>query len=143
MDDVHYETTVERIDRLMTVGKLTKGQELYLETLVQLVQAYEAKHHAIDTPDLSGVAALQAVHEDERAGPVGLVGREGKGRQAQQQGGEGAAAGAGRQCCHHRCHRRGDHSSSQSSLVASARAAASCSASRLAEPVPTPITRPS
>ena len=64
MDDVHYESTVERIDRLMTVGKLTKGQELYLETLVQLVHAYEAKHHAIDTADLSGVAALRHLLAD-------------------------------------------------------------------------------
>jgi HTH-type transcriptional regulator/antitoxin HigA len=36
------------IDRLMASGKLTKGQELYLETLVQLVQAYEASHQAIE-----------------------------------------------------------------------------------------------
>ena len=59
MDDVHYESTVEIIDRLMAAGKLTKGQELYLETLVQLVQAYEAKQHAIDTAGLSGIAALR------------------------------------------------------------------------------------
>lgn len=59
MDDVHYENTVEMIDRLMGSGRLTKGQELYLETLVQLVQAYEAKHHAIDTADLSGIDALR------------------------------------------------------------------------------------
>ena len=47
------------IDRVMAVGKLTQGQELYLETLVQLVQAYEAQHHAIDTTDLSGVEILR------------------------------------------------------------------------------------
>lgn len=59
LDDVHYENTVEMIDRLMASGKLTKGQELYLETLVQLVQAYEAKQHAIDTTDLTGIDALR------------------------------------------------------------------------------------
>ena len=48
MDDVQYENTTEMIDRLMASGKLTKGQELYLETLVQLVQAYEASHQAIE-----------------------------------------------------------------------------------------------
>ena len=48
VDDVHYENTTEMIDRLMAGGKLTQGQESYLETLVQLVQAYEAAHHAID-----------------------------------------------------------------------------------------------
>ena len=58
-DDVHYENTVEMIDRLMADGKLTKGQRLYLETLVQLVQAYEAEHHAVDTAGLSGIDALR------------------------------------------------------------------------------------
>ena len=58
MDNVHYENTVEMIDRLMASGKLTKGQELYTETLVQLVQVYEAQHHAIDTADLSGIEVL-------------------------------------------------------------------------------------
>ena len=64
MDDVHYENTVEMIDRLMAAGKLTKGQELYLETLVQLVQAYETKHHAIDTSDLDGIDALRHLLAD-------------------------------------------------------------------------------
>lgn len=59
VDEAHYENTIEMIDRLMAAGKLTKGQELYLETLVQLVQAYEARHHAVDTADLSGIAALR------------------------------------------------------------------------------------
>jgi hypothetical protein len=36
------------------VGRLTKDQELYLDTLVQLVQAYEHRHHAIETTDLGG-----------------------------------------------------------------------------------------
>ena len=51
MDDMHYENTTDMIDRLMASGKLTKGQVLYMETLVQLVQAYEAAHHAIDAPN--------------------------------------------------------------------------------------------
>ncbi len=59
LDEVHYDNTVEVIDRLMASGKLTKGQELYLETLVQLVQAYEVKHHAIDTSGISGVESLR------------------------------------------------------------------------------------
>ena len=58
-DDVHYENTVDMIDRLMAIGKLTKGQALYLETLVQLVRAYEAEHHAIDTSDISGLDMLK------------------------------------------------------------------------------------
>ena len=63
-DDVHYENTVEIIDRLMTMGKLTKGQAIYLETLVQLVQAYEAEHHAIDTSGISGLDSLKHLLEE-------------------------------------------------------------------------------
>jgi HTH-type transcriptional regulator/antitoxin HigA len=57
--DVQYANTVEMIDALMAAGRLTKGQQLYLETLVQLVQAYEAAHHAIDTSDLGGIDLLK------------------------------------------------------------------------------------
>ncbi len=59
MDDVHNENTLEVIDRLMASGKLTKGQGHYLETLVQLVEVYEAKHYSIDTSDLGGIDALR------------------------------------------------------------------------------------
>jgi HTH-type transcriptional regulator/antitoxin HigA len=59
MDDVQNDNTLEVIDRLMEQGKLTKGQALYLETLVQLVQAYEAQHHAIDSSELSGLDSLK------------------------------------------------------------------------------------
>lgn len=59
MDEMHYQNALEMIDRLMASGKLTKGQELYLETLVQLVENYEAKHHAVDVSDLAGIDALR------------------------------------------------------------------------------------
>ena len=59
MDDVHHENTLEMIDRLMAAGKLSKGQALYMETLVQLVQAYEARVDAIDTSDISGLDSLK------------------------------------------------------------------------------------
>jgi HTH-type transcriptional regulator / antitoxin HigA len=58
-DDAHYRKTLEIIDRLMAAGKLTKGQSLYLETLVQLVEAYEAAHCAIDTSGVSGLDSLK------------------------------------------------------------------------------------
>lgn len=58
-DEAHYDDAVEMIDRLMASGKLTKGQELYLETLVQLVQVYESRHHAIDTSEIAGIDALR------------------------------------------------------------------------------------
>ena len=66
MDDIHHENTVEMIDRLMASGKLTKGQTLYLETLVQLVQAYEASHHAIDTSDLSAIDMLRHLMDERQ-----------------------------------------------------------------------------
>jgi HTH-type transcriptional regulator / antitoxin HigA len=59
MDDVCHENTLEIIDRLMAEKKLTKGQSLYLQTLVQLVEAYEAERHAIDISDLSGLDSLK------------------------------------------------------------------------------------
>ena len=46
---------IEVVDSLMALRKLTKGQAMYMETLVQLIEAYEAKHHAIETDDISGV----------------------------------------------------------------------------------------
>ena len=58
-DDIQYENTLEMIDRLMTAGKLTRGQELYLQTLVQLVQAFEAQHYPIRTADISGLDSLK------------------------------------------------------------------------------------
>ena len=64
MDDVHYENTLEIIDRLMAAGKLTKGQALYLETLVQLVAAYEADRHAIETSHHSALDSLRHLLEE-------------------------------------------------------------------------------
>jgi len=58
-DDVQCANTLEVIDRLMAIAKLTKGQALYLETLVQLVQVYEAEHHAIDTSAVTGLDSLK------------------------------------------------------------------------------------
>ena len=39
---------------------------LYLETLVQLVQAYEAEHHAIDTTGLTGLDSLKHLLEENQ-----------------------------------------------------------------------------
>ena len=63
-DDVHLAATVEMIDRLMAPSRLTKDQRLYLETFVQLVQAYEDRHHGIDTDDISGIDALRQLMSD-------------------------------------------------------------------------------
>ncbi len=65
-DEVQYANTLEVIDRLMAVSKLTKGQTLYLETLVQLVQVYEAEHHAIDTSGLTGLGSLKHLLDENQ-----------------------------------------------------------------------------
>ena len=57
--ETQYRKTLDVIDRLMSRKKLTQGQALYLETLVQLVQAYEVEHHHIDTSDLRGIDSLR------------------------------------------------------------------------------------
>jgi len=59
VDDESYDNTVEMVDRLMANGRLTKGQALYLETLTQLVEHYDAEHYAIDTSGLSGLDSLK------------------------------------------------------------------------------------
>lgn len=41
------------------VGRLSKGQAAYLETLVQLVEVYDAREHAIDGDGLGGVEILR------------------------------------------------------------------------------------
>ena len=64
MDELQYDNTVDVTDQLMAAGKLTKGQALYLETLAQLVQAYEAEHHAVDTSGLGGVKLVEHLLED-------------------------------------------------------------------------------
>ena len=62
-DDVELENTIEMIDRLMAIPKLTRGQALYMETLTQLVRVYEAEHHAIDTAGISGLESLKHLLE--------------------------------------------------------------------------------
>lgn len=58
-NESQYQRTLAMIDRLMRLKKLTRGQTLYMETLVQLVQAYEAEHYSIDTSDLRGIDSLR------------------------------------------------------------------------------------
>ena len=63
LDDTQYEKMVEMVDRLMASGRLTKGQSHYMETLVQLVQAYESVHHALDVSDIRGIVSLRHLLE--------------------------------------------------------------------------------
>lgn len=73
MDEVQHENTVEMVDRLMAMGKLTQGQALYLETLVQLVEIFEEAHHGIETSDLSGVDALRHLMEENQMTATALA----------------------------------------------------------------------
>lgn len=61
MDEARYDSTIEMIDRLMANENLTKGQAIYLETLVQLVQAYEGSRHAVEPA--GGIEALRHLLE--------------------------------------------------------------------------------
>lgn len=74
VDDVHHANTVEMIDRLMAGGRLSRGQALYLETLTQLVLAYESANHAVHTSDLSGIAALEHLLEENDMNATDLAG---------------------------------------------------------------------
>ena len=60
-DDVQHANTVAIIDRLMQIDKLSRGQSDYLETLVELVEAYEARHHPIELSRVTGMQALKHV----------------------------------------------------------------------------------
>lgn len=60
-DDVQHANTVEIIDRLMQIEELTPGQSDYMETLVELVEAYEAKRHAIEVSNIGGIRMLKHV----------------------------------------------------------------------------------
>lgn len=62
--DAQYRATVDMIDRLMAISSLTKGQALYLETMVQLVQAYEAKLFPVQM--VRGVDALKHLIEENK-----------------------------------------------------------------------------
>ncbi len=58
LDGASYENTLEIIAYLMSLPRHSSGQSLYLETLVQLVQAYESKQYPMEEP-ASGLDALK------------------------------------------------------------------------------------
>jgi HTH-type transcriptional regulator/antitoxin HigA len=64
LDEVQYTNTLHMVDRLMKAGTLNQAQSLYLETLVQLTQAYEAERHAIDTSGITGLDSLKHLLEE-------------------------------------------------------------------------------
>lgn len=62
-DEIDYQNTVEVIDALAG-HELGDEQELFLDTLSTLVEAYEDEHHAIQTRGLSPIEALKFLMEE-------------------------------------------------------------------------------
>ena len=62
-DDIDYANTVDVIDALAG-HDLSDQQELFLDTLSTLVEAYEEEHHAIKTRGLSPLEALKFLMEE-------------------------------------------------------------------------------
>jgi antitoxin component HigA of HigAB toxin-antitoxin module len=60
-DDVQHGNVVAMIDRLMQIDPLSRGQSDYMETLVELVETYEKKRHALDVSDVNGTEMLKHV----------------------------------------------------------------------------------
>lgn len=71
-DEVQYDNTIEMLDRLTSLPRMTKGQEQYLETLSVLVEAYENEHHAIaDSGSPIGVLKHLLESNDMNASQLG------------------------------------------------------------------------
>jgi len=62
-DQVDYDNTLEVINALAG-HNLSDQQELFLDTLSTLVEAYEDEHHAIKSRSLSPVEALQYLMDE-------------------------------------------------------------------------------
>lgn len=60
-DDLQHQNVVAMIDRLMQIEPLSPGQSDYLETLLELVETYEAKRYAVEVSDLHGIRMLKRV----------------------------------------------------------------------------------
>jgi len=61
MDQADYDNTAELVSRLAVISKSTKGQRQYLDTLVQLIEAYDAEHNFIDTSGVKPVDLLRSL----------------------------------------------------------------------------------
>jgi HTH-type transcriptional regulator/antitoxin HigA len=73
-DHVDYENTIEVIDALAG-HELSDEQELFLDTLSTLVEAYEDEHHAIKSRRLAPLEALRFLMEEHAmsAGDLGKL----------------------------------------------------------------------
>jgi HTH-type transcriptional regulator/antitoxin HigA len=63
-NEKQYSEMVELADRLMALPRLTSGQAIYLETLIELIQYYESKHHEIDLASASPLETLKTLLDE-------------------------------------------------------------------------------
>jgi len=63
-DKVDYENTAEIVDRLAVLNRRTRGQEEYLETLTQLIEAYDNGNFqvAVSSDPLDAIRFLMDAH---------------------------------------------------------------------------------
>jgi HTH-type transcriptional regulator/antitoxin HigA len=59
-----YIAALAMVDALTQPSRLTQGQALYLETLLQLIQAYERDKFRLDDAKLGGIQALKHLLEE-------------------------------------------------------------------------------
>ena len=64
LDDADYDNTVELASRLAVLAEPTKGQRQYLDTLAQLIHAYDEEHNVIDTSDIKPLDLLKSLLAD-------------------------------------------------------------------------------
>jgi HTH-type transcriptional regulator / antitoxin HigA len=63
-DKVHYENTVEIVNRLAVLNRRTEGQEEYLETLADLIEAYDNGNFQVAASSpLDTIRFLMEAHE--------------------------------------------------------------------------------
>lgn len=61
VDDVDYDNTAEIVSQLAVISNPTRGQRQYLNTLVQLVEAYDREHNSVDTSDIGPIELLRSL----------------------------------------------------------------------------------
>jgi HTH-type transcriptional regulator/antitoxin HigA len=73
-DSVEYENTVEVVDRLATLGRRSRDQEQYLETLTILIERYDRDHFS-ETAASDPIKRLRRLMEnqDMNASDLGRV----------------------------------------------------------------------
>jgi HTH-type transcriptional regulator/antitoxin HigA len=71
-DAVDYDNTIEVVDELAG-HDLTDDQEMYLDTLTTLVEAYEAEHHAVKLGNMPPAEALKYLMEVSGTTPADLA----------------------------------------------------------------------